>query len=178
MLSYRDCLAYAESFYLEARRETGSELSGKRRGSVIASLLFSWIAIESFINSMMEDFAALPQDMFSMHERAFLTEHTVEFVDSGAEAGEFRMSKNLQYRPLEHKILFLLAKFGKGAKVDKGRGLWQRFKAVKEKRDQITHPRKSSDVSVTLSDAEDAIEVAKAIVRTVSEKVWGRPVTL
>ncbi len=178
MASYRDFLDYAQSFYYTA--EQASELGQSRQveSSVIASLLLSWIAIESFINNMMADFASLPPDIFSLSERALLTERTVEFVDSGTEAGRFRVSDKTEYRRLEDKTLFLVAKFGTGMKLHKGGQLWQRFQEVKDKRNQITHPRRSQEMALTLADAEDALEVAEAIIKMVSEKVWGKAVEL
>ena len=177
MLSYRDFLGYAEGFYLEAKREIRSGVSTERQDLVIASLLLSWIAIESFINNMMLDFARLPEGKLLIHERAFLTERVMEFIESGGRAGEFHISNHVNYIPLDHKILFLIAKFGEGTKLDKGGRLWQRFQAIKKERDQITHPRKSSEVPISLEDAADAIEVAKDIISIASEKVWGESVT-
>lgn len=178
MASYRDFLDYAESFYSQAKQasELGQGAAAER--SLIASLLLSWIAMESFINNMMTDFAALPPDMFSLPEGALLTEQALEFVTSGAEAGQFVISNRSDYRRLEDKILFLVAKFGAGTKIDKGERLWQRFQAVKDKRDQITHPRKSYHITLSLGDAEDALEVAKTTIRMVSEKVWGKAIDL
>ena len=178
MASYRDFLDYAESFYSQARQASELEQSAAEERSVIASLLLSWIAMESFINNMMADFAVLPPGMFSLPERALLTEQKLEFMDSGSEAGQFRVSDTPEYRRLEDKILFLVAKFGMGTKLDKGGHLWQSFEAVREKRNQITHPRKSYDMSLILADAKDALEVAKAIIKMVSEKVWGKAISL
>jgi hypothetical protein len=178
MLSYRDFLDYSEGSYSKAKQASGLGHSSMVENSVIASILLSWIAIESFTNDMMADFAALPPDMFSLPERALLTEQEVEFVNSGSEAGQFRLSGTLKYRPLEDKILFLVAKFGAGTKLDKGGHLWQKFEAVREKRNQISHPRKSHDISLSLTDAEDALEVARAIIKMVSQKVWGKAVDL
>lgn len=177
MLSYRDFLDYAESFYLEAKREIRAGVSDERQDLIIASLLLSWIAIESFVNNMMLDFARLPEDKLLIYERAFLTERMMEFVESGARAGEFQISNRVNYIPLDHKILFLIAKFGQGIKLDRGGHLWQRFQDIKKKRDQITHPRKSSEIPISLDDASDAIKVAKAIIGTVSEKVWGESIS-
>lgn len=178
MASYRDFLDYAESFYAQAKQASKLRQSAIEERSIIASVLLSWIAMESFINNMMADFATLPQDMFSLPERALLTEQALEFVTSGTDAGRFGISDRSEYRRLEDKILFLVAKFGTGTKVNKGEQLWQSFEAVKDKRNQITHPRKSYDITLTLADAEDALEVAKAIIRMVAEKVWGKAVDL
>jgi len=77
MASYRDFLDYAESFYSQARQASELEQSAAEERSVIASLLLSWIAMESFINNMMADFAAIPPDIFSLPERALLIEQAL-----------------------------------------------------------------------------------------------------
>lgn len=178
MANYRDYLNYAEGFYLQAKEASSAGSSGITERSLIASVLLSWIAMESFVNNMMADFRAIPQDLFTLPEQAFLAEHELEFVDSGTQAGEFTVSTRRRYRPLDHKILFLVAKFSKGIKLNRGQGLWQKFKIIKRKRDQLTHPRKSEEVTLTLGDAGDAFEVAKAIILMISKKVWGKEVEL
>ena len=178
MPSYRDFLDYAEGFYYTAKQGNKPGQNHIIESSVIASILLSWIAVESFMNDMMADFTALPSDMFSLPERALLTERSLELLDHGPQIGHFVISDKPDYIPLEHKIMFLVAKFGTGTKLDKGGYLWQNFEAMKEKRNQITHPRKSSDMSLTLDDAEDALEVAKAVIRMVSEKVWKKEIDL
>jgi HEPN domain-containing protein len=178
MTYYRDFLDYAEGFYSSAREEFRLKNESASEKAILASILFSWIAIESFINNMMADFAALPPDTFSLPERALLTERVLEFIDHGKDAGKFIISDRFEYRRLDDKIMFLLAKFSKKSSLDKGGAVWQRFEAVKTKRNQITHPRKSNDVTVTLQDAEDALEVAKEVIALVSEKVWRKPIKL
>lgn len=172
MASFRDFLDYAESYKSSAENTNELGQDQKTQSSVIASILFSWIAIESFINNMMDDFTALPSDMFSLEEGALLTDRIVELATSGAQAGQFVLSKKIEYKPVEDKILFLIARFGKGNKVDKGADPWQSFMKVKEKRNQITHPRKELELSFALSDAEQALEIAKAIIRMVYSEVW------
>ena len=44
--------------------------------------------------------------------------------------------------------MFLTVRFEEVTKVDKGEQLWQRFEVVKDKQKQITHPRKSYDITL------------------------------
>jgi len=127
---------------------------------------------------MMFDFASVPKGLFSIHERGFLEEREVEFVSSGKKAGEFEITKRHQYRRLEDKILFLIAKFSKDSKVDKGTGLWQRFERSKDIRDGLSHPRKNGITTTSLEDVKVALQTAREIIELVSEKVWGEKVTL
>jgi hypothetical protein len=124
---------------------------------------------------MMEDFASLPPDLFTVHERAFLEERCVQFASSGANAGTFELINRPEYRRLEDKILFLIAKFS-NIRVDKGSGIWQRFEQSKTIRDRLTHPRKKTDLPLSAQDAKNAIEVAKEIIQLVSTGVWGKKV--
>ena len=106
---------------------------------------------------MMGDFAALPERLFSLHERAFLEERAVEFVE---------------------KIMFLIAKFGKGTTIDKGSAGWQKFEDSKDKRNKIVHPRKDESVDIALQDARDALDVARDVIRVISRSVWGKEADL
>jgi len=176
MPNYRDFLAYAEGFLASALEENKAGTDATAKKSTLASIMFSWIAVESFINNMMDDFAALPADTLSLPERALLTERTLEFADHGEQAGRFVISNRPEYRRLEEKILFLVAKFGTGTPLDKGGPLWQRFEAAKAKRDRITHPRRALERDVTARDARDTLEVAQAVITMVSQQVWKKPV--
>ena len=108
-----------------------------------ASILFSFMALESFINNMMSDFTVLPSGLLTPHERGFLAERIVELADSGENAGKFEVTNRQRYQSLEYKIMFLVARFG-GDKVDKGSTLWQKFQKMKDIRDLLTHPRKNA----------------------------------
>jgi hypothetical protein len=178
MTSYRDFLDYAEGFYQEARVSEKCGENRKAEKSLIASILFSWISVEAFVNGMLDGLTSMPTEAFSLHEKALLTEKTVEFLDSGHHAGTFRLSKRTQYRRIEDKILFLIAKFGMGTAPDKGGPLWQTFVEFKKKRDQLTHPRKIQDMSLTVADADAALETSKNIIRLLAGEVWRKHVDI
>lgn len=140
-----------------------------------ASILFSFMALESFINNMMSDFTALPTGLLTPHEQGFLAEKVVELADSGLNAGKFEVTKKERYQSLEYKIMFLVARFSKDA-VDKGSTLWQRFQKMKEIRDSLTHPRKDATNVPLPVDAEEAIAISKDIIQLVSHRVWKKRV--
>ena len=171
--SYQELLRDAEWYCSQA--ETAKKGSSREVRFSTASVLFSFIAIESFINNMMYDFATLPPGMFTPHEQGFLAEKTVELAESGAGAGRFEVTNHRRYWSLENKIMFLVARFG-GDTVDKGSTLWQEFVQAKDVRDRLTHPRKGSAVPPSPSDAQTVLDVAKQIVRLVSRHVWGKEV--
>jgi len=169
MFTYRGFIDYAELLYSEAQAA-----SSKKRANayIIGSILNSWLSIESFINNMMQDFTTLSGDTYTVHERGFLEEKQVRFETEGAKAGTFCIESREEYRRIEDKILFLIAKFGKRGKVDKGASVWQNFEKMKEKRNNLTHPRRRREIELKLEDAQDAIEVAKSVIDFVSQEVW------
>jgi len=175
-LSFRDFLDFAEAFYSKAEVAQAEGQDRVATAHIIASILLSWISIESFVNNMLEDFAALPPNIFTVHERGFLTERAVEFSTTGDAAGEFCLANRPDYKRLDDKILFLVAKFGGGTKLDKGGPLWQKFEAVKENRNLLSHPRRRQELHLTFGPARDALEVACAVIDVLAEKVWGKPV--
>jgi hypothetical protein len=172
-IAYQEILQDAQWFYDQAESASkGSIIQGRFS---TASILFSFMALESFINNMMSDFTELPSGLLTPHEQGFLAERVVELIDSGSNAGKFEVTNRQRYQNLEYKIMFLVARFSQDT-VDKGSALWQKFQKMKDIRDILTHPRKDTTKVPSPSDAEEAIEVAKAIIQLVSQKVWGKKV--
>jgi hypothetical protein len=172
-VSYRELIENAQWLYDQAENAQKSSTIQERYST--ASILFSFIALESFINDVMSDFTVLPTGLLTAHELGFLAERVVELADSGVNAGKFEITNKRRYHSLEYKIMFLVARFSKDT-VDKGSSLWQQFQQMKDIRDFLTHPRKDTPLIVTPADAEKAIEVAKDIIQLVSKKVWGKKV--
>ncbi len=173
MLTFRDFLDYAERLFEDADKKS------EGRGAypyIIGSILNSWMAIESFTNNMMQDFTSLPEATFTLHERGFLEEKQVRFSDRGIKAGTFYLEGKEEFRRLEDKILFLIAKFGKSKTVDKGTHIWQRFQKIKDKRNALSHPKRNRVINLTLKDAQEAMEVARSVISLVSQEVWQKPV--
>lgn len=175
-MSYQDYLWDAEYFCEQAEQASLPDSQVAIRFST-ASILFSFIAIESLINNMMSDFASLPQDMFTLHEQGFLVERAVAFSGSGANAGTFEVTNRPEYKRLEDKILFLLARFS-GDAIDKGSTLWQRFDKAKRARDRLTHPLKYASTMPSPGDARETMNVALEVIKLASEKVWGKSAIL
>lgn len=173
MFSFRDFLEYAERLYEDAQDK------GEEPGSIpyiIGSILNSWMSIESFINNMMQDFSSLPESMFTIHERGFLEEKQVRFINRGHKAGHFCLENKEEFRRLEDKILFLISRFGKSKNVNKGSHIWQQFEKMKDKRNILSHPKRNREIELTLKDAQEAIEVAKNVIALVSKEVWKKPI--
>lgn len=172
-LSFRAFLNYAQRLHDQAREAPNHHTA---LPYLIGSILSAWISIESFVNNMLQDYAALPPNTFSVHERAFLEEKQVQFTRSGKDAGRFIMNKTPEFKRLEDKIMFLIAKFG-GGNLDKGGQLWQKFERVKKKRNTLSHYRRDSDIQLQEKDSKEAIELVRELIEFLSKRIWNRRVT-
>lgn len=173
MISFRDFLRFAEKLYLEAQSNCATRASYPY---IIGSILSSWMSIEAFLNSMMQDFTFLPKGKLSVHEIGFLEEKQVRFATEGKKMGTFQIEKGPDYRHIDEKIMFLIAKFGDTKFVDKGGKFWQKFERVKDLRNALAHPRRNREIDLTLKDAEDAMDVARSVIELVAKEVWRKPV--
>ena len=129
------------------------------------------MSFESFINNMMSDFAAVPEDMFTVHERGFLLEKAVVLESSGDEAGTFQISNKVQYGRLEDKILFLVARVT-GESFDKSTSLWNDFIRVKRIRDSFTHPKRDNEEEATPENAELALNTIRELIGRLASTIW------
>ena len=114
---------------------------------------------------------------FEFHERAFLQEKRIGFIENGESAGKFIL-EGKQYRKTEHKIMFLVARFGSGiynSDLDQGYSLWQSFLKLKESRDSVVHPR-TVDSDIMASELDVFIETAKQVIAILSREVWKQEV--
>ena|SRR3989339_300743 len=143
---------------------------------LIPAIILAWSAIESFVNNRCGDLNTLPHDMFELHERAFLLEKRLRFVDSGANIGKFVL-EGQEYQALENKIFFLLSKLGsKNATKLKGETLWGRFQALKEVRDRLVHPRRDRQQDLIPEDVRNHIETAKELIQEISQRIWKKKI--
>ena len=166
MLNYRDYLSFSDKYIQLAEDEPVKKLI-----FLIPSILLSWIAVESFINNIMDDFSSLPKDLFELHERSLLLEKKVIFIDHGKDIGKFKLDQT-EYKKLEGKILFLVTKFGNLNKPYKGDLLWQNFEDLRDTRNKILHPRKNTELGLTVQKAYKYLEISKNIIQFVSTNVW------
>lgn len=174
MLNFRDYLIFAEKYvnFAESDRRSSTNIEWL----LIPSVILSWTAIESFVNNRLFDYGSLPENKFKLHERAFLLEQKIKFIDSGNNIGSFRLEGN-DYRRLEDKIFFLISKFSsKEEKNLKGGSLWQNFRELKILRDNILHPRTDKDIDIDIDIVIKHINTSKCIIQLISEHIWGKKV--
>ena len=126
---------------------------------------------------MLDDFASLDPNMFQLHERSFLLEERLKFINEGENIGNFIL-EGKEYRKLEDKIFFLIAKCsGPDLKTVKGENLWQKFEKFKYIRDSLVHPRRGKLVNLTKEMVEEFIETSKHVIQLISKNVWKKKVT-
>lgn len=172
MLTYREYLDYAERCLINAMSEKPNS-----NWFLIPACILAWSAIESFVNNMLDDFASLDPGTFDLHERSFLLEKRLLFVNHGEDIGQFIL-EGKEYRKLEDKIFFLIAKCGgRDLKNVKGETLWQQFEYFKEIRDSLVHPRRDKEISLKNEMVEVFIETSKWIIKLISRNVWEKEVT-
>ncbi len=175
MLNFRDYLSFAER-YIRNAEEEDSINSSNLEWLLIPSVILSWTAIESFVNNRLFDYGSLPEQLFELHERAFLLEKRIKFIDSGKKLGSFVLKGN-EYKPLEDKIFFLISKFSsKKEKYLKGKNHWQNFQEFKTLRDKILHPRTDKEIDLDISKAKKHLETSKYIIQLISEHLWSKKV--
>jgi hypothetical protein len=165
VIGFRDYIAYAEKHLAIAEAEIENGKSGAPY--LIPSVILAWSAIESFVNNRLDDFDSLPPRLFAPHERAFLTEQTLTFINSGKKAGQFIIT-GTYYRKLTDKILFLVSKCG--SRIEKGNKLWTDFDNLKKVRDSLIHPRKAKQQRVIDPKvARDCIATSKRLISVISK---------
>jgi hypothetical protein len=142
----------------------------------MASVLFSWISLEAFVNSMLRTEASSRSRRFDLAERAFLNECEIEFVDHGSRAGELRLSARHHFRGLDDKILFLLRKCGVHSVNVKGGSLWTRFIQFRDRRNAIAHPKRTNPVELCRRDATEGIEITKQMIRLLATETWAKDI--
>lgn len=173
MYDYRDYLSFSNRLFQVAEEETGSVDS-----LLVPAVLLAWIAIEALINSMVDDFSSLPEDLFQLHERAFMMEKRLVLVDKGRDLGKFLLDTRSEHRRLEEKIFFLIRKFGKQEHDYKGSSLWQDFQELKDVRNKIAHPRRDDSLELSVDSVGKHLKTSEEVIKFISTNVWGKPVVL
>jgi hypothetical protein len=170
MRGFRDYLRYAGKYLAVA--EEAVQKHEDTDWLLIPAIILAWSAVESFVNNRCDDLSSLPADMFELHERAFLLERRLRFIESGANIGKFDLEGS-EYQALENKIFFLLSKMGsRSAGTLKGEGIWTRFQSFKDARNNLVHPRKDKEIILEIQNVEEHIETARELIQMISKKIW------
>jgi hypothetical protein len=170
-LTFRDYLDYSERSL-----ESAQDDDPATQWLLIPATILAWSAIESFVNNILDDFSSLDESLFELHERSLLLEQRLKFVNQGENIGQFVL-EGKEYRRLDDKIFFLIAKFGGQKKSMRGESLWQKFELFKDTRDALVHPRRDKEVTITKEMVQNFIETAKSIIQLISRNVWKKGVS-
>jgi hypothetical protein len=178
MLNFRDYIDYSERYLHLTEAEVEKRRNANINWLLIPSVIMAWTAIESFVNNRLDDYGSLSGDKFELHERALLFEQRVRFINGGNSAGTFTL-EGTEYRSLEDKILFMVAKFSsKKSHNIKQNTLWQRFQDFKKDRDSIIHPRINKDFDLDIEKVRNHIETSKEVIKLLSEHLWGKAISI
>lgn len=170
MREFRDYLRYARKYVSLAEEKAQNQEDVE--WLLLPATILAWSAIESFVNNRCDDLNSLPSDMFELHERAFLQEKNLRYIDNGKNIGKFVLKGN-NYQALENKIFFLLAKMGShDAYALKGGALWSRFRSFKDVRDGLAHPRRGTETVLNIQGVCYYIETAQELIQEISERIW------
>ena len=123
-----------------------------------ASVLFSWVALESYINAISESLSKGTR--LGEHEKAFLLERELRVNDDG-------LFHEVAIRPsTTKKILFLIHYFSKvDVKSFKQKEMWRNLKSFEDLRNRILHHKEIGDIRIDFRKASEYRDlVAEAIV--------------
>lgn len=111
-----------------------------------ASVMLSWIALESFVNSLASSLISAKR--LNPLEKAFLKEFEIRVNEEG-------LFQEFGIRPsTTKKILFLLQYFSKtDIKAFKQKTLWAELKNFEDLRNRIIHHKDDRDIKISLKKA-------------------------
>lgn len=129
-----------------------------------ASVLFSWVALESFINSVSESLAKGKR--LNINEIAFLNECEHRVNDDG-------IFNQINIRPsTTKKILFILNHFSKfNLKKFKQSKVWRDLKNFEDLRNKIIHHKEKNNLSINLKKAIECRDVSKSAINYITKKI-------
>lgn len=122
-----------------------------------ASVLFSWVALETFINGISQSLAKGKR--LNMNEVAFLNEYEYRVNDEG----DFN---KVNIRPsTTKKILFILNNFSKiNIPKFKQTRRWNNLKNFEDLRNKIIHHKEKHNINITLKKATEYRDVTKDMI--------------
>lgn len=113
----------------------------EKKYNYLASILLSWIALESFVNVASESLSI--GSRLKSHEKAFLEEKELKVDDDG-------IFQSITIRPsTSKKILFLLYYFTKqDIKKFKQTEMWKNLKSFEDLRNKIIHHKEKNNIEI------------------------------
>jgi len=158
------------TFYLNASNHflntpDYAELSKEEKDyNHFASILFSWVALESFINGVSESLAKGKR--LNINEIAFLNEYEYRVNDDGN-------FNQINIRPsTTKKILFILNHFSRfNLKKFKQNKIWKDLKNFEDLRNRIIHHKEKNNLSINLKKATKCRDISKEAINYITKKI-------
>jgi hypothetical protein len=138
--------------------------SEEREYCYLSSVLLSWIALETFINTISEDLSI--GSRLKQHEKSFLNEKELKVNDEG-------IFNEINIRPsTTKKILFLIHNFTRlDVKNFKQQKIWKDVRNLEELRNKIIHYKEKSNIVITVSKAKECLNLVNEVIKFISKKL-------
>ena len=122
-----------------------------------ASVLHSWISLESYINAISESLSKGTR--IKEHQKAFLQESELRVNDDG-------IFHDVKIRPsTTKKILFILQHFSKIDVISfRQKSLWRNLKSFEDLRNKIIHHKEIEDITIDLKKAKEYRDLVKETI--------------
>jgi len=122
-----------------------------------ASVLHSWISLESYINAISESLSKGTR--IKEHQKAFLQETELRVNDDG-------IFHEVKIRPsTTKKILFILHHFSKiDARSFRQKPLWRDLKSFEDLRNKIIHHKEIEEINIDLKKAKEYRDLVKETI--------------
>ena len=122
-----------------------------------ASVLFSWVALETFVNSISESLGKGKR--LNLNEISFLNEYEYRVNDDG-------IFNEISIRPSStKKILFILNNFSRlDMKKFKQSKIWRDLKNFEDLRNKIIHHKEKHNLDISLRKATEYRDITKETI--------------
>ena len=123
----------------------------------LSSVLLSWIALETFINTLSETFSI--GSRLKPHEKSFLNEQELRVNENG-------IFEEITIRPsTSKKILFLIEHFTKlKIRKFKQNKIWKDLKSFEDLRNKIIHYKEKNNITITIKKAKECKDITKETI--------------
>lgn len=130
----------------------------------LSSILLSWIALETFVNTISETFSI--GSRLKPHEKCFLNEKELRVDDEGI------FEETTIRPPTTKKILFLLHHFTKiNIKKFKQEKIWRDLKSFEDLRNKIIHYKEKNNITITIKKSKECRDLINEVIKFLSKKL-------
>jgi adenylate kinase family enzyme len=130
----------------------------------LSSILLSWIALETFVNTISQTFSI--GSRLKPHEKCFLNEKELRVDDRGI------FEETTIRPPTSKKILFLLHHFTKiKIRRFKQEKIWKDLKSFEDLRNKIIHYKEKNNITITLKKAKECRDLINEVIKFLSKKL-------